>query len=234
MRALAPEQVLKEAQAIDLAPDIRILESGEILDLEESEIVLPEDEIFEEFAKRYLGERKIIWDTTFLRWGSMKAQSKDVPEADRTISETNLDNELIARAAKNAEKSPDWWRQVGSLAVKDGTVILEGYNQHFASPETSYIEGDPRSSFNAGERIDLSLALHGEAGLIAEAAKKGISLDGASIYVTTFPCPNCARMIVNAGLKKIYYKDGYALLNAMDIFKQADVELIKVIEKASS
>ena len=58
-----------------------------------------------------------------------------------------------------------------------------------------YSEGDPRSDFSKGVNVELSLFFHSEAQLIAEAAKKGISLEGASMYATTFPCPPCAKLI---------------------------------------
>jgi dCMP deaminase len=213
-----------------LAKDLRILEKENLSELDSySEIIFSDDEVGKELAEKYFKNKKVIFDQTFLRWGSMKAVSKDVPDADQTISSYDLDKEFIQTAKDNSKKSPDWWRQVGALVVREGKIILSGYNKHLPSENSAYIDGDPRSNFNAGERIDLSLALHGEAGLIAEAARKGISLEGSSIYVTTFPCPNCAGMIVNAGIKKVYYSEGYSLLNAQENFKQAGVSLIKVI-----
>ena len=62
--------------------------------------------------------------------------------------------------------------------------------------------GDPRSNFDAGKNIELSKFIHAEASLIAQAAKQGAKLEGASIYVTTFPCPVCARLVATAGLRK--------------------------------
>ena len=89
-------------------------------------------------------------------------------------------------------------------------------------------KGDPRSNFDAGQRLDISTAIHSEVGLIAKAAKQGLSLDGASAYVTTFPCPNCAHLLAEAGIKKVYYQKGYSLLDAEEILKAYGVEIILV------
>jgi len=229
LRALSPVEIAKQAQAINLASDIRILERDALSELEQyDEIVLTEDEVGEELRKRYFPNKSVTIDTAFIRWNAIRSISKDVPDADQTISESELDRELMKEARSAATTSPDWWRQVGSLIARDGRVLLKGCNKHYPSSHTSYIDGDPRSNFNAGERIDVSLALHGEAGLIAEAARRGLSLDGASIYVTTFPCPNCAMLIAKSGVKKVYYADGYSLLNAQETFKQSGIEIIKV------
>ncbi|MEK7227540.1 MAG: deaminase [Patescibacteria group bacterium] len=231
LRALSPEKILAEAQAINLAPEIKIIEKDNLSELDNfKEIILSEDEIGEQLKKKYFSGKKVSFDTAFIRWSGMKALSKNVPDSEQTISSEKLDQELIKRAHNGAKRSPDWWRQVGSLIVKDGKVILQSYNKHFPTDNTAYIDGDPRSNFDAGVRIDLSLALHGEASLIAEAAKNGTSLEGANLYVSTFPCPNCAMMIANAGIKKVYYTEGYSLLNAQQTLKNAGVRLIRVIE----
>lgn len=222
---------MSEARAINLAPEINILEKDNLNTLDNfKEIILFEDEIGEQLRKKYFVGKKVSFDTSFIRWSGMKALSKDIPDSEQTISSEKLDQELIKRAHESGKRSPDWWRQIGSLIVKSGKVILQGYNEHYPSENAAYIDGDPRSNFNAGERIDLSLALHGEASLITQAAKKGISLDGSSIYITTFPCPNCAMMIANSGIKKVYYAEGYSLLNAQQTLKDAGVKVIRVIE----
>lgn len=134
----------------------------------------------------------------------------------------------MKKANSESEKSPDWWRQIGAIIIKDSKIILQGHNKHLPSERATMFQGDPRSNFDAGERIEISSALHGEAGLIALAAKKGISLEGTSIYVTVFPCPNCAKLIAASGIKKVFYSKGYSLLDAEDIFESFGVELIKV------
>lgn len=96
------------------------------------------------------------------------------------------------------------------------------------SPHTPYMDGDPRNAFHKGVNIELGTALHAEKGIICEAAKRGISLKGAYLYVTTFPCPPCAKAIVAAGFKRCYYSSGYALLDGESILKESGVEVVYV------
>jgi dCMP deaminase len=147
---------------------------------------------------------------------------------DRIISTDQFDKEVISLATKAAEKSSDWWRQVGAAIVKDKRILLLGCNKHVPSDLSMDVYGDPRSSFDAGIRFDLSTAIHGEASLIARAAREGISLNGTSIYATTFPCPGCAKLIVEAGINKVYYAKGYSLLDAENVLKSGNVEIVMV------
>ena len=74
--------------------------------------------------------------------------------------------------------------------------------------------------------MELSTALHAEAGLIVEAAKKGISLEGATLYVTTFPCPNCAKLVAASGIKKLIYQDGYSVLDGEELLRSAGLIIV--------
>ncbi len=82
--------------------------------------------------------------------------------------------------------------------------------------------------FDAGEHIELSKCIHAEAKLIAQAARDGMSLNDATLYVTTYPCPPCAKLVATAGIKKVYYRDGYSLLDAEDIFNAYAIEITLV------
>lgn len=162
----------------------------------------------------------------------MNSITKVPVKEDLLISTDELDRKFMGVARKFSDKSSDWWRQIGAVIVKDGKVILKSHSKHKPSAQSPYIDGDPRANFDAGEvGSDIYTSIHAEAGLIADAAKQGISLDGASIYATTFPCPNCAMQIIAAGIKKVYFADGYSLLNAERNFKLSGVELIKIDEK---
>ena len=132
---------------------------------------------------------------------------------------------IIARAEKEAEKSSDWWRHVGAVIIKDGKIVSSGHNVHLPSEHTPYVNGDPRNCFHKGDHLELSTAIHIEARLIAEAARDGVALAGAEIYVTTFPCPPCAKMIAYSGIKKIYYKEGYGVLDGESVLKDKGVKI---------
>ncbi len=136
---------------------------------------------------------------------------------------------MIEKSVVVSEKSEDFWRQVGAIVLpSDSDKQIEGFNHHLPYWQNLYIFGDPRSNFNPGENPEVYTSIHAEASIIARAAKNGISLDGASLYVTTFPCPNCARLILEAGIKKVYYKEGYSVIDARNLFKTAGIDIVLV------
>ncbi len=231
MRALPPEDVVKEAQALSLAPTIAVLEEAKLKQgLEGDEFVVSDDEIMRELVPKYLNGKKLEFDTTFLRWGEMNSITKTPVQNDTQISSKDFDKKIIDLAFKEAEKSSDWWRHVGAILVKDGEIVSSAYNKHAVTENTHYIDGEPRSNFKAGKAIaDLVIFQHGEAALIAQSAREGVSTTGAELYVTTFPCPTCAMLIANSGIKKVYYREGYSLLDAERILKNANVELIQIL-----
>jgi len=232
IRALSPGLVKLEADALNLAPSVSILEKNSLDELSDfEEIVLFDDEIGRGLSEKYLKDKNIVWDTAFLRWNKMNAVTQNPVDSKQIVSSRDFDKKMIELAYKEAEKSSDWWRHVGAILIKDGKVISTRYNKHAVTENTAYIEGEPRSNFDAGKAIaDLVIFEHGEATLIADSARRGVSTLGAEIYVTTFPCPSCAMAIANAGIKKVYYKEGYSLLDAEKILKNANVELICVRE----
>jgi len=191
-------------------------------------IIMPDEDISREIGKKYLSDMKINFESVFLRWDKNVStmQSKIMPN--QTISRTKFDREMMGKAIAEGEKSPDFWRQVGVLAVKNGKALFFGHNTIMPRPDNNHVLGDPRSNFVYGEAIEVSTAIHGEASVIAEAAKKGVSLAGAEIYVSTFPCPNCARLIVRSGIKKVFFDTGYSLVDAYEILKTGGVEIIQV------
>lgn len=216
--------------ALFLAPEVSILEESNIRELDEfDEIVISDDDVGVVLQEKYLKDRKLIKDKTFLRWHSMNAVTKMPVEHDKIVSSDEFDKKMMELAQFEADKSPDWWRHVGAIMVKNGKVLYAGHNTHAVTENTHYIDGEPRSNFNAGKAIaELVIFEHGEATMIAKAARDGVSTSGAELYVTVFPCPSCAMAIANAGIKKVYYKEGYSLLDAERILKNADVELICV------
>jgi dCMP deaminase len=88
--------------------------------------------------------------------------------------------------------------------------------------------GDPRSNFYKGVGFELSTATHAEARLIAQAARDGTSTEGAVMYVTDFPCPPCAKLIAAAGISRLYFRSGYAVLDGQQVLESAGVDLIQI------
>lgn len=192
-------------------------------------VVMPDEDISYDFSRMYLGERKVIYKNVFLRYDKKITQQEfDIP-AHRILSEESFHKEMIMKAHELTKKSDDWWRQIAALATKDGKILYETYNRHLPSTRTLDVLGDPRSNFDAGQAPGVYTSIHAEAHLVAKAAHDGVSLKGAEIYTTTFPCPNCARLLVEAGIKKVFYDKGYSLLDAEQILNHHDVEIVKVV-----
>lgn len=209
--------------------DVHILDKEALPKLDDSPIFMPDEDISHAFAEAYLKSKDVTFVPTHLRWDGQWATKETPVPPGRTVSKAKLDKNLIANAKQAAERSPDWWRQVGAIITKNGKPLLTGYNR---SDQSDIYElgamGDPRSNFDAGVSYDLTTAEHGEAHLIATAANKGISLQGTSIYVTTFPCPTCAKLIATAGIAKVYYAEGYSLVDAEATLRDAGIEIILV------
>jgi dCMP deaminase len=227
IRALNPKLIKKSLDALGLGLAVKILNKKNLSELVDfkGEIIMPDDDISHIFSEKYLKNKKITFKDVFLRWDRRNSVRKNKIANDQEVTSDKFAKKMIAVAEKEAEKSSDWWRHVGAVIIKGGKLISSGHNQHLPSEHTPYTNGDPRNCFHKGECLELSTAIHIEARLIAEAAKAGISLDGAEMYVTTFPCPPCAKMIAYSGIKKIYYKEGYGVLDGESVLKEKGVKI---------
>ncbi len=228
IRQLSPELVKKSIESWDLFENVRILEEEDIENLKSEEIVMPNEDVCKSLAEEELTNKKVIFDNVFLRWDKHKAMEEKPVEADQVISKEKFDVEIIQKLQIEAEKSSDWWRRVASAVIKDNKILLLAHNEHLPSPHSPYADGDPRNTLHKGIGTDIATAIHSEAKLIAEAARQGISLEGASMYVTIFPCSLCAKQIAFSGIKKIYYAGGYQMLDQETILRSKGVEIIYV------
>lgn len=120
-------------------------------------------------------------------------------------------------------------RKVGAIIVKDRHILSTGYNgPPKGVKHCDEIGGCLREKLNvpSGERMELSRAVHAEQNAIIQAAKLGINIEGADMYVTNQPCFICAKMIINAGIRRVIINEGYPDKYAEEILKEAKVELI--------
>jgi dCMP deaminase len=105
-----------------------------------------------------------------------------------------------------AERSVCLRRKVGSIIVRNHQILCTGYNGPPAGhPHPIELGGCERDieGIKSGERLELCYCLHAEQNALMQAARNGVSIEGAEIYVTNFPCPICARMIANSGIKRV-------------------------------
>ena len=127
-----------------------------------------------------------------------------------------------------AKRSTCTRRAVGAIIVKDKRVLSTGYNGAPSGIEHCLDIGCLREKLNvpSGERHELCRGIHAEQNAIIQAAYYGVSINDAILFCTNMPCSICAKMIINAGIKKIYYKEGYADQMSEEMLKDADIGLI--------
>lgn len=231
LRIIDPLELKQAIEALGIFITVSVLSKDDLSKLGASTIaiVMPNEDITRDLAAKYFSNRVQFASSAIRnRWDKKLVNEENIIAPHRTISTTDMDRELMKAAATEGEKSADWWRQIGALAVKDGQLLFKHRNRHLPTDYHLAYNGDPRSNFDRGERPDVYTAIHAEAGLVTQAAKTGTSLDGASVYVTTFPCPNCARLLAEAGVKQVYYQHGYSVLDAEEILKAYGVEIVLV------
>ncbi len=112
-------------------------------------------------------------------------------------------------------------RQVGALLVKDKMIISDGYN------------GTPSGFENKCEdenNITKPYVLHAEANAITKVAKSNNSSEGSTLYITTSPCIECAKLIIQAGIARVVFSEKYRITDGLDLLKRAEVELVHIAE----
>jgi len=128
-----------------------------------------------------------------------------------------------------AKRSTCRRRAVGALLVKDKRILSTGYNGAPSGLKHCLDIGCLREELNiaSGERHELCRGIHAEQNAIIQAALHGVSIKDATLFCTNQPCLICAKMLINAGITKVYYHSGYADPMSIEMFKEANVELIK-------
>lgn len=134
-----------------------------------------------------------------------------------------LDQRYLRMARIWAENSYCQRRKVGALIVKDKMIISDGYN------------GTPSGFENVCEDPATGLTkpyvLHAEANAITKVARSNNSSDGATLYITASPCIECAKLIIQAGIKRIVYCDIYRLGDGINLLKRAGIECVQLDDK---
>ena len=131
-----------------------------------------------------------------------------------------LDQRYLKMADIWAQNSYCKRRKVGALLVKDKMIISDGYN------------GTPSGFENEGEDEDnktKTYVLHAEANAITKVAKSGNSSLGATLYVTSSPCIECSKLIIQAGIKRVVFTENYRLEDGINLLKRANIEVEQVL-----
>lgn len=230
IRKLDPELTKKAIASWGMFPRVEILDATSIENLAKKNvtIIFSDDDVTRELIEKYFPHHAKEQDTIFLRWDKKTAIEPMQVSPDIRVSADEFDVQMMALAKKEGEKSPDWWRRIGAFAMKDGKELFRAHNTYLPSDQTAYAEGDPRGNFSSGVHLESSLALHAETSIVAQAAKSGVSLAGADVYVETFPCPPCAKQLACSGIKRLFYRTGYKVLDGERILKSFDVEIVFV------
>ena len=140
-------------------------------------------------------------------------------------------NEYFIEFAKLAAKRATCLRRkVGAVIVKDNRILATGYNGAPKKLKHCIEVGCLRDKMNvpSGEKHEICRGVHAEQNAIIQAAYYGISLKNSVLYCTNTPCAICAKMLINAGIKKVYYIDTYNDKISINLFKEANIELIKL------
>ena len=213
-----------------ICSDVAVLDAHGAAELARLQLamVLPAEDVSYLVAERFFGRCPVVYDPVFLRWDKSKTVQLLKPASARTVAFGEAIADIASAAEAQAARSIDWWRQVGAaIRFADGT-IASAANEHSLHPLGAYAAGDPRSNFFKGVHLELSTAMHAEAQLLADAARRGVATEGAVMYVTDFPCPPCAKLVAAAGISRLYFRTGYAVLDGNDILDARGVEVVHV------
>ncbi len=121
-------------------------------------------------------------------------------------------------------------RSVGALIVKNRRILSTGYNGAPNGITHCFEAGCLREKLNipSGERHEICRGIHAEQNAIIQAAYHGVSIKDSVLYCTNLPCFICAKMIMNAGIVKIYFKDGYADKLSESMIEESKIKLIRL------
>lgn len=130
-----------------------------------------------------------------------------------------LDRRYLRMARIWSENSYCERRKVGALLVKDKMIISDGYN------------GTPSGFPNvceSEEGVTLPYVLHAEANAITKVARSNNSSEGSTLYVSTSPCMECSKLIIQAGIRRVVFSDLYRITDGLDLLRNAGVEVVHI------
>jgi dCMP deaminase len=141
------------------------------------------------------------------------------------------DNTMLKTANDWAKMSSCERRKVGAIISRESRIVSNGYNgtvsksDNCCEEKCTQCNGKGCEKCNGKGIISKNTVVHAEANAILFAAKEGISLNGCTIYITLSPCVECAKMIIQSGIKRVYYENKYKDLNGVKFLKDNNIHI---------
>jgi dCMP deaminase len=139
-----------------------------------------------------------------------------------------LDEYFMEIAKVVASRSTCLRRKAGAVLVKDKRILSTGYNGVPKGLLHCEDTGCPRADYPSGTHHELCRAVHSEQNAIVQAAIHGVSIEGATLYCTLQPCIICTKMLINAGIKRVVFREDYPDDGLLKFFKQAGIPVEKI------
>ena len=233
--ALSSEDIAVSIRALDVVGSVRFLTPSDVW-VPPDYYILADEDVCHVFTEKFLLPRfsqgLFRFEEIWARW-DMIAVKRISPVMDGVESTTDHEHQFHIEFSKRiASKSSDWFRQVGASVVI-GRTVVRAHNAHFPTEYSPDIMGDPRINVDAGQ-IGKYTSFHAEKTAIIQCAAEGISTRRASLYTTVFPCEDCARAIVVAEIKEVFFEEGYSALDAKEVLRKAGVKIFQVLKDPES
>ena len=148
----------------------------------------------------------------------------------KELERPSWDEYFMQMAQVVAGRSTCLRRQVGAVIVKDKQILSTGYNGSPTGVSHCAQKGCLRMQLGipSGERTEICRAVHAEQNALVQAAKHGVSINGADIYTTFQPCVLCTKLLINAGIKRVFFLYPYPDSLALEMAAEAELELIQL------
>jgi dCMP deaminase len=170
-------------------------------------------------VSHFLNVKHLYENTTFANYFNFMEKYQDPDCTPNKEKQLLLDKRYLAMAGIWAQNSYCKRRQVGALIVKNKMIISDGFN------------GTPSGFENICEDesgVTKPYVLHAEANAITKVAKSNNSSDGATLYITSSPCIECAKLIIQSGIKRVVYEDNYHKTDGVELLARANIDTICV------
>lgn len=232
IRAIKPSVMKKLLSQSEIFPRVAVANEKILTSLAEKNeisIILTNELISDYLRDKYFSKHSVTQEPFFLRFDEklVKKTRKEIEFAGQ-LSTKEFDQKIMAACLKEKERSADWFLRVGAAIITGDPLTHYTHNMRMPTPHAMWTLGDPRNYVPYGTDTHLRTVLHAEQAIIAWCARSGVKTDGASIYVTTFPCPDCVNNIAEAGIKRVYFFGGFSKLNSQDTLKAYGIEVVKV------